>query len=123
MMVITFCRTCTPTHIILIRGMWVQILKGNRGIAICCKAGDLVVWDSRTAHCNTPGFNAQKVIQQMQQTPAVCESTSADEHNKLIRMVTYICMVPAARVTDDDILLSRILAYMQSTQTSHWPDT
>ena len=38
---------------------FVQIRKGdpilkNTGKLVCCKAGDMIVWDSRNVHCNTP---------------------------------------------------------------------
>lgn len=37
---------------------------------ICCKAGDLVIWDSRTVHCNTPA------------SPDIVDTAYAREINK-----------------------------------------
>lgn len=38
-------------------------------ILVCAKAGDLLLWDSRTIHCNTPGIDAPRVISQMLPQP------------------------------------------------------
>jgi len=32
------------------------LLKEGKGILVCTKAGDLILWDSRTIHCNCPGL-------------------------------------------------------------------
>ena len=97
---------------------------------VCCMAGDLIVWDSRLVHCNTPA--SPKAVdsflkQQQQQAcstnarlPKVSHGEPTPE--ELIRMVGYICMVPAARA-NDNVIQSRVMAYSSSTQTSHWPDT
>jgi hypothetical protein len=45
---------------------------------IKCKAGDLIVWDSRCIHCNTPALVYK-------------EKTNQSE---FLRIVTYICMSP-----------------------------
>ncbi|CAF3110099.1 unnamed protein product [Rotaria sp. Silwood2] len=43
-----------------------------------CKAGDLIVWDSRSIHCNTPAIvNKEK-----------------NNQSELLRIVAYICMSP-----------------------------
>jgi len=44
------------------RGNWVilntfkgwELFDDLKSIVVCCKAGDLVLWDSRTIHCNAP---------------------------------------------------------------------
>ena len=117
------------------------ILK-NGGKLVCCKAGDLIVWDSRTVHCNTPASTAvvanalQKKEQKkeppqndapthMQPTETQNEDTgttvhSTDEHNELIRLVAYVCMVPRSFASDKTIEL-RKKAFETNTQTSHWP--
>lgn len=50
-----------------------------------CKAGDLIVWDSRCIHCNTPAI-ADK------------EKSSQPE---LLRIVAYVCMSPISMFVPD----------------------
>jgi hypothetical protein len=45
---------------------------------------------------------------------------STDEHNELIRLVAYVCMVPRSFASDKTIAL-RKKAFETNTQTSHWP--
>mmetsp|Transcript_59077 Transcript_59077/g.115898 ORF Transcript_59077/g.115898 Transcript_59077/m.115898 type:complete len:440 (-) Transcript_59077:10-1329(-) len=77
---------------------------------VCCKAGDLVLWDSRTFHCNTP---APKPKTSSETMPA---------ENKLLRAVAYICMTPS-RLLDDasELRQQRRAAYEGRITTSHWP--
>jgi ectoine hydroxylase-related dioxygenase (phytanoyl-CoA dioxygenase family) len=58
------------------------ILHGTRKL-VTGKAGDLILWDSRTIHCSSPALR----------TP----ETSTDE---LLRAVAYICMTPQSLVKD-----------------------
>jgi len=44
---------------------------------VSCKAGDLILWDSRTIHCNTPAILM----------PRECST-------ELLRAVAYVCMTP-----------------------------
>ena len=36
-----------------------QFMMEHSGILICAKAGDLLLWDSRTIHCNTPALTSK----------------------------------------------------------------
>ena len=129
-------------------------------MTIGCKAGDLIVWDSRTVHCNTPAAAeaVERAAQEQEElrgrrqrphAPAVAPTLPpppppaaaaaaasalaapvgvgdgaaavADTDRELIRMVGYVCMVPASRA-DKRIRKSRLTAYASYTQTSHWPD-
>lgn len=38
------------------------LLQKVAGRLVQCRAGDLVLWDSRTIHCNTPGISAQPEV-------------------------------------------------------------
>lgn len=53
---------------------------------IKCKAGDLIVWDSRSIHCNTPALIYK-------------DKTTESE---LLRIVTYICMSPLSLFKPDE---------------------
>ncbi len=51
-------------------------------LLVACNAGDLVLWDSRTFHCNTPAL-----------------ATPRDTQGELLRAVAYVCMTPSAKMT------------------------
>jgi ectoine hydroxylase-related dioxygenase (phytanoyl-CoA dioxygenase family) len=70
---------------------------------VSCKAGDLILWDSRTVHANAPA----------PQTP-VCDA------NRLLRAVAYICMTPKS-FASQEVLKTRRMAYEYRVSTSHWP--
>merc|ERR1712107_64463 len=70
---------------------------------VTCKAGDIVLWDSRCVHCNTP---------------AVEPPTSPE--GELLRVCVYTCMVPKSRA-DDETLRARREAYEQGMSCNHWP--
>jgi len=68
--------------------------------------GDLVLWDSRTIHCNTPASLLSK-----EERPT---------HPDLRRLVSYICMTPTKFATQE-VIFKRIAAYKKGTTTNHWP--
>lgn len=70
---------------------------------VCCQAGDLVLWDSRTVHANSP---------------APLEPTGPAD--RLLRAVAYICMTPK-RFASKDVRRNRRTAYEHRFSTSHWP--
>jgi len=70
---------------------------------LVCRAGDLVLWDSRCVHCNTPAFEKP-------QTPAA----------RLLRAAVYVCMTPK-RWAPAQVLRARRLAYELRQSSSHWP--
>lgn len=67
------------------------------------RAGDFVLWDSRTVHCNSPAI----------ETPVTPE-------DRLLRAVVYVCMTPRSYATPD-VLEKRIEAYNFCKTTTHWP--
>lgn len=84
-----------------------------RPIKLCVPAGALVIWDSRTIHCNTPAANNK--------------FTAAPKgHNAVIpdRIVAYICMSP--RPSQHHILMNLLKqkrkAVHEGITTNHWPD-
>lgn len=70
---------------------------------VCCKAGDMILWDSRTTHANAPAT----------QTPIV-------EPGRLLRAVAYICMTPA-KFASSPVRIGRRSLYEHRVSTSHWP--
>lgn len=77
------------------------INKGKR--LITCLAGDLVLWDSRTLHCNTP---------------ALVHPTNSP--NQLLRQVAYVCMTPK-NLASVGVIRCRCRGALQNIGTNHWP--
>jgi hypothetical protein len=69
-----------------------------------CRAGDLVLWDSRTIHCNTPSLAPR---------PA-CPT------DRLLRAAGYICMVPTAWASPEVLGIRRDVFEFGETR-NHWP--
>lgn len=98
----------TKGHLVrLLNGWDDELLTGYQPILVGCKAGDLVLWDSRTIHCNTPGLA----------TPPL---PAEGERPDLLRAVAYVCMVPREKA-DAKALSSRAAAVAGRITTSHWP--
>lgn len=80
---------------------------------IKCKAGDLVVWDSRCIHCNTP---------------ALVDDSGANQA-ALIRIVAYVCMSPLSLFAPDMDLFKNLEEFRRlreeyvrnRTTCTHWP--
>mmetsp|Transcript_12203 Transcript_12203/g.14740 ORF Transcript_12203/g.14740 Transcript_12203/m.14740 type:complete len:436 (+) Transcript_12203:103-1410(+) len=71
---------------------------------VCCEPGDLILWDSRTIHCNTPATHVKE----------------PHNPNELLRAVAYVCMTPR-QMASDQVLEMRRTAYNYRVTTSHWP--
>ncbi|CAF1065447.1 unnamed protein product [Adineta ricciae] len=85
-------------------------------ILVKCKAGDLVVWDSRCVHCNTPSLVDKQ------------DDKSATD-NQLLRIVAYICMSPLSLFEPDGVRFESLEEFRESREDfvrnrvtcSHWP--
>lgn len=71
------------------------------------EAGDMMLWDSRTVHCSSPGLE-----------PA---PPSAPTSPSLIRAASLVCMMPKAKATDE-VLTQRRAAIDNVTSTTNWSD-
>lgn len=80
-------------------------LRGAR--LVTCKAGDLVLWDSRTIHCNTPA-------------PAPDSRATDEGARELLRAVGYVCMTPRRWASAEAVRLRR-RAFAAGVGSSHWP--
>ena len=69
------------------------------------KAGDLVLWDSRTLHCNVSGTDSDHI-----------------DPNRLLRAAIYTCMVPRT-FADTACLEQRKQGWKKNRTSSHWPYT
>jgi hypothetical protein len=77
----------------------VHVMQSRQTVALL-DAGDLLVWDSRTAHCTTPA--------------------PSDSGAGLARAVAYVTWAPRGG-TPEDVLASRRDAVARGTTTTHWP--
>ena len=82
-------------------------------VLVTAKAGDLLLWDSRTVHCNTPGLT-------LSDNDNVEDCAEAEDVTELLRMVCYICMTPA-KLANIKTLAKRFTAFELGISTSHWP--
>ena len=73
---------------------------------VVAKAGDLLLWDSRCVHANTPALEAP--------SDATCPP------GELLRAVAYVCMTPK-RMAPEEVLERRRRAFDRRITTSHWP--
>jgi len=91
--------------------LWTKDLPyhGLSPIKVCCQPGDFVLWDSRTIHSNCSAKTARDL-------PA-----NPQEILPPRRLVTYVCMTPASRLTPE-ITQKRIQCYLTGQTTSHWPE-
>mmetsp|Transcript_24768 Transcript_24768/g.49273 ORF Transcript_24768/g.49273 Transcript_24768/m.49273 type:complete len:418 (-) Transcript_24768:48-1301(-) len=96
-----------------------EILRGVNPSLICAEPGDLILWDSRTVHCNTPALINSSLLARCKKSDSGSHSNSADGWN-LIRMVAYVCMTPVSWA-NDNVLHRRVNAYVNNTTTNHWP--
>jgi len=72
------------------------------------EAGDMMLWDSRTVHCSSPGKEAAPETDQVT-APA------------LTRAASLICMMPRAH-SNDEVIARRRAAVNTRTSTTNWSD-
>ena len=80
------------------------------GKLVACKAGDLVLWDSRTVHCNTPAL----------EPPPTTGDEGGSSPAELLRAVGYVCMTPK-RWASRGTLRMRRRAFAAGVGSTHWP--
>lgn len=85
------------------------ILKPQHVISCLLRPGNVLLWDSRTAHCSNPGIMESEI-------PEFCKETCG-----LIRAGVLVSMVPADRVSPH-VRQKRIEAVHQSQTLTHWVD-
>eukprot|EP00755_Sulcionema_specki_P003236 Sspe_Gene.27335::Locus_11716_Transcript_2_2_Confidence_0.667_Length_1138::g.27335::m.27335 len=73
---------------------------------VAAKGGDLLLWDSRVVHCNTPGIKGK--------------AAKAKAKDRLLRAVGYVCMIPK-KMVPSDVTNERIKAFEQQQTCTHWP--
>jgi len=71
------------------------------------EAGDMMLWDSRTVHCSSPGLE-----------PAPATNAAAPT---LLRAASLVCMMPKS-LASDEVLAQRRAAVPTRTSTTNWSD-
>lgn len=92
------------------------MMKVLRPRLIKCKAGDLIVWDSRCFHCNTPA------VKNIQKTSSLPEA-------KILRLVAYVCMSPLSMFEADEVRCESLEEFREIREElvrdrvtcTHWP--
>ncbi|CAF3776424.1 unnamed protein product [Rotaria socialis] len=81
----------------------------TRGKLVHCRAGDLILWDSRLIHCNSPA--------------TAIEERRPDEHVDLLRIAVYVSMSPTTFVHDqtlDEFREKRKQMVENNYTLTHW---
>jgi len=92
----------TDTHPIMNQGQ-------TLGKLVHCRAGDLVLWDSRTVHCNSPA--------------TAIEERNKDEPVDFLRIVAYVSMSPPSFIhgqTLDEFREKRKQMVENNCTLTHW---
>jgi len=82
-------------------------LKGTPPIMAHMEAGDMMLWDSRTVHCSSPGPQKE-----------VSTDLAAPE---LLRVASLVCMMPRAH-SNPEVIAQRRAAVTTRTSTTNWSD-
>lgn len=89
-----------------------DIIKQSNPRLIKCHAGDLIVWDSRCIHCNTPAL-----------------IDKPNNNVELLRIVAYICMSPLSLFVPDGLRYENLEEFRELRENfvrnnvtcTHWP--
>jgi len=82
-------------------------LKETPPIMAHMEAGDMMLWDSRTVHCSSPGL----------EPPAAINPSKPG----LIRAASLVCMMPKSKA-NDEVIAKRRAAVETVTSTTNWSD-
>lgn len=85
---------------------------GRRMVLLRADPGDLILWDSRTIHCNGPALRPP-----MEGRRKGAPVPSADA---LLRLVGYVCCTPS-RWCPPSVMAKRAKAALEMTTSTHWP--
>ena len=107
-----------------------EVLQKLDGIVVGASAGDMIVWDSRTIHCNTSatseivGKHYQSITDMgtsaNDKVSSYISSDAVTSNCEIIRLVGYVCMLPR-RTASRECLSHRKYQFRNYMRTSHWP--
>ena len=84
---------------------------GSGGIICLLQRGDLLLWDSRTAHCSAPGEGGAVLAGGEEEE---------EEEDELLRAVAFVCLVPRSRASEE-VIRRRKAAVRARVTTAHRP--
>ncbi|CAF1458425.1 unnamed protein product, partial [Didymodactylos carnosus] len=93
------------------------LLKRFKPRLVKCQAGDLVVFDSRCIHCNTPALQSVNETEE-------ATSVKTSQCSQLLRLVAYVCMSPTTMVPSDQLeqfRKTREEFVKNRISCTHWP--
>ena len=110
---------------------------GRSARIVSCRAGDLVLWDSRCVHCSMPARQGARRDDESDRGDGGDEDDEDDEGERgggsgegvalgraparLLRLVAYVCMLPRERASSE-VLRNRLQLWHFGATTTHWPD-
>jgi len=65
-----------------------------------CPFADLLLWDSRTVHCNTPALSQAHFFSLPEEERL---QQAAAQPRDLIRLCSYVCMLPRSHATTEEL--------------------
>jgi hypothetical protein len=65
-----------------------------------CPFADLLLWDSRTVHCNTPALSQAHFFSLPEEERL---QQAAAQPRDLIRLCSYVCMLPRSHATPEEL--------------------
>jgi hypothetical protein len=98
------------------------ILQRSDGVLVGARAGDMILWDSRTIHCNCPALTVESHFANARNKGGDSDHVLPlpETHNDIIRLVSYVCFVPRS-MASDSIIRQRKFLFVNKIGTSHWP--
>lgn len=116
------------------------LLAGHEARLVSCRAGDLVLWDSRMVHCSVAatgratdggaadggsgdegGGDATGIVGGGGGSDGSDGLAGETSTPQLLRLVAYVCMMPASSVPRE-VLERRRMHWHFGATTTHWPD-
>ncbi|KAL1514962.1 hypothetical protein AB1Y20_004038 [Prymnesium parvum] len=86
------------------------VLDVGEHLLLCANAGDMLLWDSRIIHCNSPGLDPV----------SSAPEDAVPPEDELLRLVGYVCCTPTS-MSSSEVRLHRAVAALELTSTTHWP--
>ena len=80
-----------------------------------CPFADLLLWDSRTVHCNTPALSQAHFFSLPEEERL---QQAAAQPRDLIRLCSYVCMVPRSHATPEE-LRTKVIMFCNRCDSPH----
>ena len=98
------------------------LLHPQRVVSLLLGAGDLLLWDSRVAHCSYPARRDDPRQDEKAKNTAPPVSPDPSSNQGFLRAATLVSMVPGDSVVSERVLEERRKAVDRSRTLTHWVD-